>query len=135
MGLVRIARFADLNEAQVVMSALRSAGIPALLQNEYAGQAYFLWQPAIGDFPILVPQDLAKDAVDFIRQHRSKGSGSTAPQEADGGVPALSDDPEWRRDAARRRGTIIRWFVVILFLGPSVLALGSCVIGLFVRPR
>jgi len=135
MEMVRVARFADLTEAQVVMSALRSANIDAVLQNEHAGQANFLWQPAMGGFAILVPQDFAGEAAGFIRQHRSNGSEVEAAADASPDASSIAEDQAWRRDAGRRKGMIVRWLVVILFLGPSVFMLGSCVIGLFARPQ
>jgi len=70
VSLVRIARFADPSEAQVVAAALRASGIHVFLQNEHTGQIEFLWQQALGGFGIMVDEEDAKDAAAFIRQHR-----------------------------------------------------------------
>jgi len=130
--MVRIARFADLVEAQVVASALRAADIHVLLQNEHAGQTNFLWQAAMGGFAILVPEEDAREALTFIRQHRTENFRTPAPSDVDETAPSLADDAEWSRDAARRKGMAVRWFVVILFFGPILLILSSCVVHAFV---
>ncbi|HZC17645.1 MAG TPA: hypothetical protein VE309_12875 [Caulobacteraceae bacterium] len=119
-GLSRVARFADANEAQVVASALRGAGIPVLMQDEHAGQANFLWQAALGGFGILVPDEYAREAVQFIRQHRIE---ARAAPEPDSESLSLANDPDWARQAAKRRNMAVRWFVVALFFGPPLLLL------------
>ena len=118
VGLRRVARFADANEVQVVASALRGAGIPVLVQDEHAGQANFLWQSALGGFGILVPDEYAHETVQFIRQHRIEGQAAFEPE-----ASSLADDPDWRREAAKRRNMTVRWFVAVLFLGPPALLL------------
>jgi hypothetical protein len=116
VGLSRIARFADANEAQVVASALRSAGIPVMMQDEHAGQMNFLWQAALGGFGILVPEEHAREALEFIQQHRVE----VAPEPNSESL-SLANDGEWGREAAKRRNMVVRWFVVCLFLGPPIL--------------
>jgi hypothetical protein len=135
MTMVRVARFADLTEAQVVVSALKAADIPVLLQNEHAGQTNFLWQAALGGFGILVPEEYAREATTFIRQHRVENFQTPAPEDLDRETAALADDEDWGRDAARRKGMVVRWFVVILFFGPPLLLMGSCAIRLLLEPR
>ena len=126
--MVRVARFADLTEAQVVVSALKAADIPVLLQNELAGQNNFLWQMAMGGFGVMVPQDYAGEAATFIRQHRTENFQAQTPDDIDDRTPALADDEDWGRDAARRRGRVMRWFVVTLVFGPPLLLMGSCAV-------
>jgi hypothetical protein len=135
VALIRVARFADLTEAQVVVSALKAADIPVLLQNELAGQTNFLWQAAMGGFAILVPDEHAAEAATFIRQHRVENFHAPSPDDLDDETPALADDAEWRRDASRRRGTVARWFVVALFLGPPLLMISSFAIEALFRLR
>ena len=126
MSMVRVARFADLTEAQVVVSALKAADIPVWLQNEFAGQANFLWQAAMGSFGIWVPEERAREAATFIRQHRTENFQVQTPDDLDNETPALVDDEDWGRDAAWRKGMAIRWFVVTMFFGPPLLLMGSC---------
>jgi hypothetical protein len=128
MSMVRVARFADLTEAQVVVSALKAADIPVLLQNELAGQTNFLWQAAMGGFAILVPQEHAAEAVSFIRQHRTENFHAPRPDDVNADIPALADDEDWGRGARRRRAMIIRWIVVSIFLGPNVLLIANLVL-------
>ena len=135
MSLVRVARFADLTEAQVVVSALKAADIPVLLQNEHAGQTNFLWQAAIGGFGIWVPQEYAREAATFIRQHRTENFQVQTPDDLEDETPALADDEDWGREAARRKGMAIRWFVVTLFFGPPLLLMGSCAFTDLFGPR
>ncbi len=120
VGLIRVARFADANEGQVVASALRSAGIPVVVQDEHAGQANFLWQSALGGFGILVPEEHAREAVQFIREHRVERQATSEPNSE---FLSLANDPDWARAAGRRRNMAVRWFVVALFFGPPVLLL------------
>jgi hypothetical protein len=133
--MVRVARFADLTEAQVVVSALKAADIPVLLQNELAGQNNFLWQAAMGGFAILVPDEHAAEATTFIRQHRVENFHAPSPDDLDDETLPLADDAEWLRDASRRRGMVARWFVVALFLGPPLLLISSFAIEAVFRPR
>jgi hypothetical protein len=130
--MVRIARFADLVEAQVVASALRAANIHVLLQNEHAGQTNFLWQAAMGGFAILVPEEDAIEAASFIRQHRTENFRTPTSDDPDEAEPSLADDAEWGRDATRRKGMVMRWLVVVLFFSPFLLILSSCVVRAFV---
>ena len=135
MSMVRVARFADLTEAQVVTSALKAADIPVLLQNELAGQTNFLWQTAMGGFGILVPEEYAREAATFIRQHRTENFQAQDPEDVDHDTPALADDEDWGRDAARRKGMVMRWFVVALFFGPPLLVFAVLLVGRILRMR
>ena len=128
MSLVRVARFADLTEAQVVVSALKAADIPVWLQNEYAGQANFLWQAAMGCFGIWVPDERVREAATFIRQHRTENFQVQTPDDLDDETPALAEDEDWGREAQRRKGMIVRWIVVTIFFGPFVLLVASLVL-------
>ncbi len=70
LSLVQIARFADLHEAQVAASLLRSEGILPFLPEEYRGSTdFFLWQ-AMGGFRLLVVEEEAEAALALIRPFR-----------------------------------------------------------------
>ena len=71
MVLVEIARFADLSEAQVAASVLRTSGMQVMLQNEHWGQALFHLQHAAGGFRIWVGAEDAKNAQAFIHEARN----------------------------------------------------------------
>ena len=124
VGLRRVARFADANEGQVVASALRAAGIPVVVQDEHAGQANFLWQSALGGVRHPGPGRARAEAVQFIRQHRVEGPPTTEPNSES---LSLANDPDWAREAAKRRNMAVRWFVVALLLGPLILLLAFAV--------
>jgi len=70
MAMVEVARFVDLIEAQAAAAALRSCGIPVLVQNEHWGQTAFHMQMAMGGFPVWVPAKEADAARTFIREAR-----------------------------------------------------------------
>jgi hypothetical protein len=74
MALVRVARFLDLTEAEVVASALRSGGLFVFLQNEITGRWMLNWVYAMGGFGIWVPEADAADARAFIAESRRKPS-------------------------------------------------------------
>ena len=133
MSLVRIARFADLTEAQVVASALRAAGVAVLLQNEQLGQTNFTWQQAIGGFGIWTPEEQAADAAEFIRQHRTEDFQAARPDDIDTDTTALGDDEDWSLDANRRKGMVVRWMVVAIVVGPPASALLVFAVSIFLR--
>jgi hypothetical protein len=62
MDQVRIARFIDLQEAQIAAGLLGSQGFDVHLQNEQLGAVDFLVRQAIGGFGLWVPEDQAVDA-------------------------------------------------------------------------
>jgi hypothetical protein len=72
MELVRIARFADLTEAQVAASALRASGIDVLVQGENHSQTFSLIQQALGGVGLWVPEDDADDAKAFVAARRAQ---------------------------------------------------------------
>ena len=74
MALVRVARFLDLTEAEVVASALRSGGLFVFVQNEITGRMRVNWVYAMGGFGIWVPEEEAADARAFIAESRRKAS-------------------------------------------------------------
>jgi hypothetical protein len=57
MDQVRIARFIDLQEAQIATGLLQSRGLTVYLQNEQLGALDFLIRQAIGGFGLWVRQD------------------------------------------------------------------------------
>jgi ABC-type amino acid transport substrate-binding protein len=67
MDLVQIARFADLNEAQVAASALRASGIPAVVHDS-SGQNYYVVQ----NFRLAVPEPDAADARAYLGALRNE---------------------------------------------------------------
>jgi hypothetical protein len=74
MALVKIARFLDLTEAQVVASALRSGGVHVLVQNEAIGRIDINLRYAVGGFQIWVPEADAPDSYAFIAAARRQPS-------------------------------------------------------------
>ena len=71
MALVEIARFADMNEAQVAGSALRAAGFHPVLPDEHVASVVWTDQFAIGGIRLSVPGREAADARDFITEVRA----------------------------------------------------------------
>ena len=74
MAFHEIARFLDLNEAQIAAAALRASGMTVFVQNEGWGQAMWHYQYAMGGFRLWVPEEDAVDARAFIRARRSEPS-------------------------------------------------------------
>lgn len=62
MDQVRIARFIDLQEAQIAAGLLGSQGFSVHLQNEQLGAVDYLIRQAIGGFGLWVPEDEAEEA-------------------------------------------------------------------------
>jgi hypothetical protein len=71
MSLKEIARFADLTEAQIAASRLRSEGVQVLVQNEYWGSADFIMTIAMGGFRLWAPEDQAGEAKALISELRA----------------------------------------------------------------
>ncbi len=78
MALVEVARFLDMTEAQVVASALRSAGVFVFVQNEVMGQMDVNLLYAIGGVRLWVPEEDFEDARAYIAASRRTPS-QTAP--------------------------------------------------------
>jgi hypothetical protein len=70
MSLKEIARFADLAEAQIAASRLRSEGVQVLVQNEYWGGADYLMTIAMGGFRLWAPAEQAAEAKALIQALR-----------------------------------------------------------------
>jgi hypothetical protein len=92
MSLKEIARFADLAEAQIAASRLRSEGVQVLVQNEYWGGADFIMTIAMGGFRLWAPEGQADEARALISELRA---GSPPPEE-----PEDDDEPIAPRPAA-----------------------------------
>ncbi len=71
MALVEIARFDDLQEAQIASATLRSAGFHPMVQNEQLGSAIFYMQRAFGGFRLWVHDDEAAEARSLIESYRT----------------------------------------------------------------
>jgi|GEM_PF-960334 len=71
MSLQEIARFADLAEAQIAASRLRSEGVQVLVQNEYWGGADFIMTIAMGGFRLWAPEEQADEAKALITELRA----------------------------------------------------------------
>ena len=84
MSLKEIARFADLAEAQIAASRLRSEGVQVLVQNEYWGGADFIMTIAMGGFRLWAPEGQAAEAKALISELRA---GSPPPEELDDDEP------------------------------------------------
>lgn len=59
-------------EAEVIRGKLESAGIPCLLQRESAGTAFVLTVGALGEVKVLVPERLARQALDLVSVDESE---------------------------------------------------------------
>jgi hypothetical protein len=134
MSLVRVARFTDLVEAQVVESALQAAGIPVYLQNAQFGQTDHAAQYALGGFAVMVPEENAQAAAAFIREHRTAQAAPDAAEDDDDDLepvpedevmaaPHHEEDEDWAEGRRRRRRGAFRWFIVIAVLGPGVVSI------------
>jgi hypothetical protein len=130
---VRVARFADLTEAQVVASALEAADIPVLVENSQIGQTDFALQFALGGFAIMVPEERSSEAAAFIRDHRANNP--TAAEDNEAAAPEVEDPGEetWAEGRARRRWPTTRWIVVLVFFGPGLLLLIYLMVTLLLR--
>lgn len=84
MSLKEIARFADLAEAQIAASRLRSEGVQVLVQNEYWGGADFIMTIAMGGFRLWAPEDQAAEAKALISELRA---GSPPAEDLEGEEP------------------------------------------------
>lgn len=80
MSLTQIACFADLTEAQIAASCLRSEGFTVLVQNEHWGSANVMMSTAMGGFPLWVPASEAEAARGVVADLRD---GEPLPLDAD----------------------------------------------------
>lgn len=80
MSLKEIARFADLAEAQIAASRLRSEGVQVLVQNEYWGGADFIMTIAMGGFRLWAPEGQAAEAKALINALRAAVPPSLEPE-------------------------------------------------------
>lgn len=62
MGLVLFARFHELPQAQVVASALESAGLTPLVFDRHYGGVDWVAQSALGGYRLMLPEEEAADA-------------------------------------------------------------------------
>ncbi len=67
MDLVQVAKFSTLAEAQVACAALHAADIPAYVPDEHLGAVAWTYQLALGNFRVLVPDDLLDAAKAELR--------------------------------------------------------------------
>jgi len=81
MSLKEIARFADLAEAQIAASRLRSEGVQVLVQNEYWGGADFIMTIAMGGFRLWAPEGQAAEAKALINTLRAAAPPPLEPGE------------------------------------------------------
>ena len=80
----------SLQEAYVAASALRSAGIAAVVFDAQWGQTHWASQIALGGFRVVVPSDCLTDAADILRE---LGKGMIASDEAISGCVV----PIWKK--------------------------------------
>ncbi len=106
MSLIEIARFADLSEAQIAASRLRSEGVEVLVQNEYWGGADFLMTIAMGGFRLWAPEGQAAEAKALIAELRA----AVPPPEPE----AEDDAPGPARASVSPAGGVARTGLAIL---------------------
>jgi|GEM_PF-5322244 len=80
----------SLQEAYVAASALRSAGIAAIVFDAQWGQTLWASQIALGGFRVVVPNDCLVDAADILRE---LGKGTIASDETISGCVV----PIWKK--------------------------------------
>lgn len=119
MDQVRIARFIDLQEAQIAAGLLGSQGLNVHIQNEQLGAVDYLIRQAIGGFGLWVPEDEAEEAKALLAQ--------TAHEAA-----AIEPDPEL---AARPKPLSVRIFgwafygVGALVIAAVIYSIGQALAG------
>lgn len=132
MGLVRIARYVDLQEARIAASRLDAAGILAIVPEEQMGSMNFLLGQAMGGYQLCVVEEEAQAALALIAPHRVANA---AALDWRGHPDAITSAPAslfWAfTDAtgAFAWARLRRKFTVTAFLG---LLLGLLVIAVFV---
>lgn len=89
MALVQVARILDITEAQVVTSALRSAGIFVMVQSESLAQSNASLLQAMGGLAVMVPDEEADAARAFIEAHRCRPSTLAPLPRAEMGIRAI----------------------------------------------
>jgi hypothetical protein len=99
MDQVRIARYIDLQEAQIAAGMLQAQGFAVHLQNEQLGAVDFLVRQAIGGFGLWVAEDEEEDAKAVLAD--------AAARAAD-----FEPDPEL---AARPRPLSVRILAVVIY--------------------
>ena len=135
MSLVRIANFSDLTEAQVVTSALRSADILVMLQNEVWGQMYWTNQQAVGGFAVWVPEDevdAARAIIAVGRQFDPAALDWMAQPNALAQAPVALGGAllgGWSYAAFRRGRTPLRWAVLLLSASGLLVVIAMMTVG------
>jgi hypothetical protein len=132
MGLIRIARYADLQEARIAASLLDAAGIMAIVPEEQMGSNYFLLGQALGGYQLCVVEEEAQAALGLIAPHRVGNAAALdwrshpdAATSAPASIFWAITDPTGGFAWARLR----KKFTVTAFLG---LLLGFLVVAVFV---
>jgi hypothetical protein len=107
VALVRVGSFRDPYEAYIARSLLESAGIPALVLNEFHIGVNWLYSNALGGVSVEVSEEHAEDALLLLKQPVPEGS-KEAESEAEvcPGCGASSGRPS-RFDARLRAGSMI----------------------------
>jgi hypothetical protein len=127
MGLVVVARFSVLAEAQVARTVLESAGMPAFVMDEIIGGNIFYWSEMLQGYRLCVSdQDLAEARQLLTEARRSAAeleptdlriAPRTAPWVVAGLFPGVFIPLlGWAVEATRRKPTPARWvFLVVTY--------------------
>lgn len=121
MSLVEVARFAGLQEAQIVAARLRADGYPVLVQNEYWGGADFTMAIAMGGFRVWAPESEAEDAKALIATFRTTAP-DLDPEEAEHPTAPQPLRNGLRTALALLVGVLLGWVWALLLVPASRLA-------------
>ena len=140
MGLVVLAKFSELGEAQVARSALESAGLFAIVQDEGVGHLNYLWRQFLQGFRLCVASSEYDDARAVLIHAVEEGKRAepsdipqdtrTAPWIVSGMIFAvIAPYYALLMEATRRRPTAARWAVLViaafLMTLPFILLIGQ----------
>ncbi|MCE3288283.1 MAG: hypothetical protein K0R83_295 [Caulobacter sp.] len=90
MTLSILARFHTQSEAQVAASALRSAGLGALVFDEHYGGVDWVAQSALGGYRVMLPTDELTDGRAILAIAAEVGPDPESPPPVTGSIPATA---------------------------------------------
>lgn len=139
MGLVVVARFSVLGEAQIARSALESSGIFAVVMDEGIGLVNYMWSAMVQGFRLCVAAEDAEDAAAILIAARTDGAAAgpsdiqTRTRSLDwilvSLIPWALVSPYFALlfEATRRRPTAARYtFLIVVIAVYLLLVLSMC---------
>jgi hypothetical protein len=137
MGLVVVARYSVLGEAQVARTALESAGLFAVVMDEGLGALNYMWEQLLQGYRLCVVDEDLMPRRDVLMAARSEGAAAgpsdivveprSAPWIVLSLFPWLPVDPRVGLlfEAARRKPTPARYVALAIFVTFALLLAGS----------